>query len=94
MNRPKLYKQVVNKELPIVKTLYPGYLLFFLFNNATSYSVFIQDILNIIQMNKKTKKNNLGYAIDGLKKTKLVLYNPCFFKKKIVLDAKKEFNKY
>lgn len=40
-NRFKLYKQVINKVLPITKTLYLGYLLFFLFNNVTNYFVFV-----------------------------------------------------
>lgn len=33
----KLYQQVVNQALSIAKVLYLGYLLFFLFNNATSH---------------------------------------------------------
>ena len=28
-NKPKLYKQVANKALPIIKALYPGYSQFF-----------------------------------------------------------------
>lgn len=37
---PKLYKQVVNKALPIAKALYLRYLLLFLFDNVISYFVF------------------------------------------------------
>lgn len=44
-DEPKLYIQVVNKALSIVKALYPGYSLYFLFDNAISYSVFVQDAL-------------------------------------------------
>lgn len=43
---------MVNKALPIVEALYTGYSLLFLFNNTTSYSVFAQDALHTIQMNK------------------------------------------
>ena len=38
-NRPKLYKQVIDKALSITKLLYWGFLLFFLFNNAIKYFV-------------------------------------------------------
>lgn len=47
-NGPKLYKQVVNKALPITKALYPGYSLLFLFDNKTSHSMFAQDALRTI----------------------------------------------
>ena len=57
-DRPKLYKQVVNKVLPIVKTLYIGYLLLFCFDNITSHFVFTQDASHIIKINKKTGKQN------------------------------------
>lgn len=46
-NRPKFYKQEFNKALPIAEALYPDYLLLFLFDNTTSYSVFAQDALCI-----------------------------------------------
>lgn len=36
----KLHKQVVNKALPITEALYLGYSLLFLFDNATSHSVY------------------------------------------------------
>lgn len=49
---PKLYKQVVNKVLPIAKALYPGYSLLFLFDNATNYSVYVDNALYIGGMNK------------------------------------------
>ena len=51
---PKLHKQVVNKALPIAEALYLGYSLLFLFDNATSHSVFAQDALRTTQMNKGT----------------------------------------
>ena len=49
----KLYQQVINKALPIVEAFYVGYSLLFLFNNATNHSVYVQDALRIIQINKK-----------------------------------------
>ena len=41
----KLHKQVVNKALPIAKALYLGYSLLYLFDNATSHSVYARDAL-------------------------------------------------
>ena len=48
----KLYQQVVNKALPIAEALYPGYSLLFLFDNATSHSVYAKDALQVKDMNK------------------------------------------
>lgn len=45
----KLHKQVVNKALLIAEAFYPGYLLLFLFDNATSHSVYA---LQVKDMNK------------------------------------------
>lgn len=44
-NRAKLHQQVVNKALAIVEALYPGYSLLFLFENATSNSVYADNTL-------------------------------------------------
>lgn len=44
---------MVNKALPIVKVLYIDYSFLFLFDNTTNHSMFAQDILYIIQINKK-----------------------------------------
>lgn len=46
-DRAKLYKQVIDKALPIAEALYPGYFLFFLFDNATSHSVYAKDALQV-----------------------------------------------
>lgn len=43
----KLYKQVIYKILSITEVLYPDYLFLFLFNNITSYHVFVQNALRI-----------------------------------------------
>ena len=43
----KLHQQIVHKALPIAEGLYPGYLLLFLFNNATSHSVYAKDALQV-----------------------------------------------
>ena len=48
----KLHKQVVDKALPIAQALYPGYSLLFLFDNATSHSVYSKDALQVKDMNK------------------------------------------
>ena len=44
-DRAKLHQQVVNKALPIAKAFYPGYSLFYLFDYATSHSVYAKDAL-------------------------------------------------
>ena len=51
-NGAKLYKQVVEKALPIAEALYPRYSLCFLFNNATSHSVYAKDALQVKEINK------------------------------------------
>ena len=43
---------MVNKALPIAEALYPGYSLLFLFDNATSHSVYAKDVLQVKDMNK------------------------------------------
>lgn len=50
----KLRQQVVNKALPIAEALYPGYSLLFLFDNATSHSVYAKNTLQVKDMNKST----------------------------------------
>lgn len=47
-----LLKQVKNKALSIAQALYPGYSLLFLFDNATSHSVYGQDALQVKNMGK------------------------------------------
>ena len=47
-----LLKQVKEKALPIAQALYPGYSLLFLFDNATSHSVYGQDALQVKNMEK------------------------------------------
>lgn len=44
-NGVKLYKQVANKTLSIMLTLYSRYSFLFLFNNATSHSIYSKDTL-------------------------------------------------
>lgn len=53
-DRPKLYKQMINKALPIVETFYLGYSYLFLFDNAISHSVYAENELCIRRMNKKS----------------------------------------
>lgn len=48
----KLHEQVISKALPIAKALYPGYALLFLFNNATSHSVYASNALCANNINK------------------------------------------
>lgn len=43
--KENLLKQVIEKALPIVKALYPGCQLLFLFENTTSYLVLVSDVI-------------------------------------------------
>lgn len=52
-DKAKLYEQVVNKTLPIIEALDPGYSLLFLFNNATNYSLYVKNVLQIKDINKR-----------------------------------------
>lgn len=45
---------MVNKALPIAEALHPGYLLLFLFDNATSHAVYADNALRTVQMNKSS----------------------------------------
>lgn len=47
-----LLDQIIKKALPIAQVLYPSYELLFMFNNATSYSIYTKYALQITQMNK------------------------------------------
>lgn len=58
-DKTKLYPQVINKALPIIKSLYSDYLLLFLLNNAINDFVDINNILYIKDKNKNDKKNSI-----------------------------------
>ena len=45
--------QIINKTLPITESLYPGYELLFMFDNATSHSIYAKDALQASQMNMR-----------------------------------------
>ena len=44
--------KIINKTLPIAQSLYPGYKLLFMFDNATSHSIYAKDALQVAHMNK------------------------------------------
>ena len=48
----KLLEQIERKAIPIAEALYPGYQFLFLFDNATSHSVYAKDALIASKMNK------------------------------------------
>jgi hypothetical protein len=48
----RLLEQIEKKALPIAKALYPGYQFVFLFDNATSHSVYADNALRVAKMNK------------------------------------------
>lgn len=47
-----LLRQITEKALPIAEALYPGYEFLWLFDNATSHSVYADDALRVTDMNK------------------------------------------
>ena len=47
-----LLEQIKAKALPIVGALYSGYELLFMFDNATSYTIYAKDALQVTHMNK------------------------------------------
>lgn len=49
-----LLDQITKKALPIAQTLYPGYKLLFMFDNATSHSIYAKDALQVANINKET----------------------------------------
>ena len=51
-----MLKQVTEKALPIAQFLYPGFDLVFIFDNATSHSVYTEDALRIANMCKSEGK--------------------------------------
>ena len=51
-NSEKLLHQILDRAVPIAKVLYPGYELLFLFDNATSHSIYADDALRTQKMNK------------------------------------------
>lgn len=54
-DRAKLHQQVENKALLIAKVFHFGYLLLFIFNNITSYSLYAKDTLQVKNMNKTVR---------------------------------------
>lgn len=52
-DRAKLYKQVMNKALFIIKTFYLDHSLLFLFDNATSYFVYANNKLHTKSIKKR-----------------------------------------
>lgn len=48
-------KQVRDKALPIAQAFYPGYSLFFLFDNATNHSIYGSDALQVKNMGKSSR---------------------------------------
>lgn len=48
----KIHQQLVNKALLIAEAFYSGYSLLFLFNNATSHSVYAKNAFQVKNMNK------------------------------------------
>ena len=49
-----LLNQIQKKSLPIGEALYPRYSLLFMFDNATSHSIYAKDALQVANMNKRS----------------------------------------
>ncbi len=85
---------MVDKALPIAEVFYPGYSLLFLFKNAISPSVYVEDSLSAENINKKiegkrARRNNCWYYEDGVQK-----YNQKFFKTKTEVGLRKKWNEF
>lgn len=52
-DRIKLLCQVMEKALPMAEALYPEYSFVFMFDNATSHSVYAEDALCAVKINKR-----------------------------------------
>lgn len=66
----KLHQQVITKALPVAEVLYSGYSLLFLFDNATSHSVYAKNALRTQEMNKgpggkQAQLRNGWYYLEG-----------------------------
>lgn len=48
-----LLDQIINKALSIAESLYLGYELLFMFDNAISQSIYIKDSLQVTYINKR-----------------------------------------
>ena len=77
----KLHKQVINKALSIAEALYPGYSLFFLFDSATSHSVYAQNALRIAQMKKRIGRQQPWLRDGWHEKDGACIIQPMFFQK-------------
>ena len=78
--RADLLKQVKNKALPIAQALYPGYSLFFLFDNSTSHSVYGQDALQAKNMGKgpggkQAFLRNVSFEEGGIRQKQLMWFS-------------------
>lgn len=54
-----LSDQIKSKALPIAEALYPTYELLFIFDNATSYTIYTKDVLRVSHINKGQKSQQL-----------------------------------
>ena len=80
-NRPKLHQQVVNKVLSIAKALYLGYFFLFLFDNATSHSVYAQNALRTTQINKGVSGKQPWLRNRWFEQDEICITQPIFFQK-------------
>ena len=84
---------MITKSFFIAKALYPKCLLLFLFDNATSHSVYADNALYITRINKNKEKNQVkkigknkyNCVINGIKKIGPILNNQWVIKNQITL---------
>lgn len=48
-----LLDQIINKALSIMKELYPGYELLFIFDNEINHSIYAKNAVQVAYMNKR-----------------------------------------
>ncbi len=56
----------MKKALHIEEVLYPGYKSLFLFDNATSHSIYASDALQVVNMNKRPRSQQPYLKADDL----------------------------
>lgn len=72
---------MINKALSIQNQFYLNYLFLFVFDNATSHSIYVNNALQIKDMKKTLEVNNQNCTLNGLIATIFKSINQWIFKK-------------
>lgn len=80
---------MVNKALFIVEALYLGYFFLFLFDDATSYLVYRQNALYIIQIKKEVGSKQSGLHNGWFEQYWVCIIHYIFFQKACIILVQK-----